>query len=1016
MTKRMTAIVTLILAVVLGVTSAIFAGVGLRSSRVGTTTAEKPSEDDVLTADKTVPELMGAIEEKERESRSEVTVHEDASAKTVSVTGGRYSFRVSYGSGFLIDSLVVDGKELLSEHDGICTSIKADGTAVDSGALSSPAEVSVGGTGGERTVEVRYSDGYADYVVTLTAKVACFGMKVERAMKRAATLQAQAMPRLQFQQDAIENIRWLESGSNFWVDGEGNDLKNFLSAEKFDSTLNIMRAMDEINFTLLSSFEDDVALDVTGVSSNDGVAPVSGREHARGRSTEVDRAPLTDGERGLRMNMVMAAPDANLEYATGDPVWGWNTGGGQKTGSIQPTGADTVFKPVELAEGDTSVMELTFTPADFEDSFDLGELYGVNEKLVSEALNSFARIMLLGKNVGSAQEFPNVYIELPALQMHWNTAMAATFGDDASMNTQKWALKNISTFLQKEDGHIRSPYPGIPGNNWGFNYPSMQTNYVTAIADYYGYTGDTAFAEDMRTAAERSLSYFHGAYFDEVANLVKNPIPLNPNDDRSLPYLYESHNDYWEKSVGTYNALLSVEYYEALVKLAALEKEVYKDADQAAVYLARAEKIKETFNKDKDQGGCFVPEMNAFYYGSANYNVSYLPVQATAIRTGIVSEERAEQLTRQIERIQSNFNMGFHVMNVRDLTDDTKPASQGSAMPTEMMVGENGGWYGAPDAEWYSAFVHIGDRGMIPYYINESMKKFEQTGFTGATTYKRDGVSPADDGWWECMPNMALPIWGLYTYGYGFQSSVEGLSIAPFISEGMVGSRVEYRWRSTDFEVTYRGLYDFVVAFDRALPVNVQFVNQTAAKSYEVSVNGAVRTVTADASGTVTVALDAGVNEVTLKNPDSEEKLEYTGENAFALNAVRPSSTMLDGLVTKYWAEQLTDGVKSGGEDGHWKPAASDKAPSITVVNGTRYVLSEIALYTSSGKYSFVIEGADDLSGSWKTVAEAKNASPKKEGVANVIAVKVNASFRYYRISFKNMSNADIMVYEVTAR
>ena len=1016
MTKRMTAIVTLILAVVLGVTSAIFAGVGLRSSRVGTTTAEKPSEDDVLTADKTVPELMGAIEEKERESRSEVTVHEDASAKTVSVTGGRYSFRVSYGSGFLIDSLAVDGKELLSEHDGIYTSIKADGTAVDSGALSSPAEVSVGGTGGERTVEVRYSDGYADYVVTLTAKVACFGMKVERAMKRAATLQAQAMPRLQFQQDAIENIRWLESGSNFWVDGEGNDLKNFLSAEKFDSTLNIMRAMDEINFTLLSSFEDDVALDVTGVSSNDGVAPVSGREHARGRSTEVDRAPLTDGERGLRMNMVMAAPDANLEYATGDPVWGWNTGGGQKTGSIQPTGADTVFKPVELAEGDTSVMELTFTPADFEDSFDLGELYGVNEKLVSEALNSFARIMLLGKNVGSAQEFPNVYIELPALQMHWNTAMAATFGDDASMNTQKWALKKISTLLQKEDGHIRSPYPGIPGNNWGFNYPSMQTNYVTAIADYYGYTGDTAFAEDMRTAAERSLSYFHGAYFDEVANLVKNPIPLNPNDDRSLPYLYESHNDYWEKSVGTYNALLTVEYYEALVKLAALEKEVYKDADQAAVYLARAEKIKETFNKDKDQGGCFVPEMNAFYYGSANYNVSYLPVQATAIRTGIVSEERAEQLTRQIERIQSNFNMGFHVMNVRDLTDDTKPASQGSAMPTEMMVGENGGWYGAPDAEWYSAFVHIGDRGMIPYYINESMKKFEQTGFTGATTYKRDGVSPADDGWWECMPNMALPIWGLYTYGYGFQSSVEGLNIAPFISEGMVGSRVEYRWRSTDFEVTYRGLYDFVVAFDRALPVNVQFVNQTAAKSYEVSVNGAVRTVTADASGTVTVALDAGVNEVTLKNPDSEEKLEYTGENAFALNAVRPSSTMLDGLVTKYWAEQLTDGVKSGGEDGHWKPAASDKSPSITVVNGTRYVLSEIALYTSSGKYSFVIEGADDLSGSWKTVAETKNASPKKEGVANVIAVKVNASFRYYRISFKNMSNADIMVYEVTAR
>lgn len=1016
MTKRMTAIITLVLAIVLGVASMVTAGIGLRSSRVGTTASggSPGGEDEILRADATVPELIGAIGKKERQSASAVTVEQDAEAETVSVTGGRYAFRLSYGKGFLIDSLAVDGKELLSENNGIYTSVKVNGRVSESNDLGIAGAVSVGGAGNERTIAVSYADGAADYRVTITAKLESFTLELERAIRTETELQAQAFPRLQFEQDAIENIRWLESGSNFWVDGEGNDLKNFLSAEKFDPSLNIMRAMDEINFVLLSSFEDDVALHVSGVSSNDGVAPAAGREHARGRATEVDRAPLADGKRGLRMNMVMANPNENLTYATGDPVWGWNTGGGQKTGSILPTGADTVFRPVSAASGDTSVMTLTFTPADFEDSFDLGELYGVDERSVSEALNSFARIMLLGKNVGSAQEYPNVYVELPALQMYWNTALAATFGDDASMNTQKWALKNISTFLQKDTGHIRSPYPGIEGNNWGYNYPSMQTNYVTAIADYYGYTGDEAFAQDMRAAAEKSLEYFRTMYFDEVAHLVKNPVPNNPNDDKSLPYLYESHNDYWEKSVGTYNALLTVEYYEALVKLAALEKEVYRDPDKAASYLALAETIKETFNKEKDSGGCYVPEQGAFYYGSANYNVSYLPVQATAIRTGIVSEERAAQLTRQIERVQSNFNMGFHVMNVRDLKDDTKPASQGSAMPTDMMVGENGGWYGAPDAEWYASFVHIGDRGMIPYYINESMKKFRETGFTGATTYKRDGITPADDGWWECMPNMALPIWGLYTYGYGFQSSVEGLDIAPFISESMIGSRVDYRWRGTDFTVTYRGLHEFTVRYDRTLPVTVSFVNQTAGKDYEVTVNGAKQTVKADEAGVVTVAISAGESTVKLTAPDSEETLEYDGDNAFALNAVRPSSTMLDNIMTKFWAEQITDGVRSG-EDGYWTPAAGDSAPAITVVNGTRYALSEIRLYTGSGNYSFVIEGADDLNGSWKTV-KSVTARPVKEGTANAIAVSVRSSFRYYRISFQKMNNADIKIYEVTAR
>ena len=1003
----------IVTALVLCLVSVIFCAAAINKTRVGLNKAAGNS-GNVITADASNPKLIGAMEKKERDKRDTVSLNKNDGAKTVTVSGGRYTFTLSYNNELVIKNLNIDGKEMFGAGDGIYVTAKTAGGLYSSANVTGEVTVTAGGNDKARTVSATYSDDIAEYTVTVTAELDDFTVNFKRKVKGETTFVAQAFPAMQFEQNAVENIRWLESGSNFWVDGKASKLRNNITPDNFKADNKVKRSMDEINFVLLSSFENNVALKVSGISSNDNVAPPEGREHARGRAVEVDRV-LNGEKRSLLINAIMAAPNANLKYATGNEDWGWyGASEGQKAGSVRPSGTETVFKPVTVPSSSSQDISLTFTPSDYEDHFDLGEMYGINEELIAHAVNNYARMMLLGKNVGSAQEEPHFYIELPALQMHWNTALSSIFGDDVSMNTQKWALKNIASFLMGSDGHIRSPYPGVEGNNWGYNYPSMQTNYVTAIADCYGYTGDEEFALALRSAAEKSMEYFENTYFDKDANLVCNPIPLNPNDNKNLPYLWESHNDYWEKSVGTYNALLTVEYYEALNKLAELETVVYNDSDKAQKYLAIAAKVKETFNKDKSDGGCFVPEQNAFYYGSANYNVSYLPVQATAIRTGIVSRERAEALARQIERVQSNFNMGFHVMNVRDLKDDSIPASQGSAMPDNMMVGENGGWYGAPDAEWYSAFPVLGDRGMIPYYINESMNKFGITGFTGATCFKRDGITPADDGWYTSMPNMVLPVWGLYTYGYGFRSGISGLEFAPFIDESMIGSKIDYRWRGKDIIAQYNGLYDFTLSFNGDLPVTVEFINQTPHKTYTVNANGAEVTVTADSNGTVSVAANND-GRYCLNNPDSETLLEFDGENIFALNAVRPSSTMFGSQLTRFWAEQLTDGNVKG-DNGYWQPDNSDSAPMLTVVNGKRYTVSTVKLYTGTGKYSFVLEGSDELGGEYKEIKTVNGVTPAKSDSANVITVKANASFRYWRIRFTGMKNSDIKIYEISAK
>lgn len=236
-------------------------------------------------------------------------------------------------------------------------------------------------------------------------------------------------------------------------------------------------------------------------------------------------------------------------------------------------------------------------------------------------------------------------------------------------------------------------------------------------------------------------------------------------------YNTKPHNDYWEKSRGEYNGYLTAMLYEALVWMEKLERLVYEDAKKAADYRRVAEEIRVQFNKPLDEGGFWSPESKTYFTGTRNLDIRYLPVQGSALKSGLVPRERAKALVASVEKDHAVFNLGFHVMNVRHMNDLTRPASQSNDC-TMSMLGENGGWYGAPDADFYAGLPVYGDRGRLLWYINGMAEKFDITGFVGATTYMRDGVTPADYGWNSCMPDMAQPVWGLFTYGYGFQPDI----------------------------------------------------------------------------------------------------------------------------------------------------------------------------------------------------------------------------------------------------
>lgn len=905
------------------------------------------------------------------------TIINDTVNKKVTITGTRYSMVFDYNGKAIVTSFKVDNKETLDQgtNNGIFSAVMVNSNWITTQGGVNPS-VSVNGS----TVSAALSTSVASETWTFTASDSNVQFQLNRSYNAAYTIQEQGTPMLNFKQDIFENIRWPASGANFWIGGKASALKKFLAAGTgYSATDNIRRGMEDINYTLISSATDNFALKVTGIKNQNSLS--------RGCASEVERCD-TGTTKFLRFYTVVSNPTTNLSYATGAvsprpdgwPVGTWTTGHVRSQGN-------RVYGDVNVSNAQNVQVTLTFTPDVYDSNYDLGTLNGVDEAKISHALNDYGRMMILDLKYGTAVENPNNAFQIPAIEQHWNTNVLGVLRDNTGViETQKNTLMNIKNWLQTSDGHILSPYPGEQANpSWGQDYSDMQSSYVIATASLYALTGDDTWLSNMKISVEKSLDYIISTY------LVRNSYT---GDDQYLgPY-----NDYWEKSRGTYNGYTSVMLYEALVRWAELERYVLSDTTKATDYESKAAILKSNINKDKASGGFWSINTNTLYYGSSNLDMRYLPVQGAAIRGGVLSSDRVKQVVENIERDQQNYDIGFHVMNARDIRNPSIPAPQDDDV-NNTMLGENGGWYGAPDGDFYSGFPVYGDRNKIPYYINRFTGYFDITGFINASTWKRDGVTPQDYGWCQTMPDQVAPIWGLYTYGYGFQPKYNMLILAPFISDNMVGSVTKYTWRGQEIQVTYDTKYKYTITA-LSLPTNikVKFINQTPGISYTVKVDGVNQNITSDSEGNVDVTMSSsGTHSYELVSPDSEAILS-AGINIAAGKPTAASS--VNGLLTScaQWPETTTDGNTSSGG---WVSNGYSFPSWLRVDLGKAYPLGSVKMtFTLSETYKYRIEGTNDLiNGTWFTLVDRTN-SGVTGSPTNPITENISGSYQYIRVYF----------------
>lgn len=739
---------------------------------------------------------------------------------SVTMCGDEYCATLETGDGVFLSSLVVSGHELLENSKGLRTSITtADGTVTSRDVAD---DVTV--DEGDRSLSVSFDTSLVDEVWTFGVEPDALTLNIERTFKAWTALTDQGSPTISLKSDAVDNIRWPGDGGNFPVGGEPLESyqTGWLAAGDLAAP-GIRTAKRQLDYTLLDESSAS-ALSISGVTGYDSVK--------NGRATEVRRA--ADATQSLDVSVIMSSQ--GLGFAGGNPLgYAVST---TKEGS-------PIFLPVGANAGQADTVHLTFAPDTYEAYYDLGELAGVDEQELSKVINDYGRWMMQDYDMGASTEQPQLQSEVPPLEMHWIGEMIEVFGSDAAIESYKAGLEDIHDHMTEASGRVFCCHPGW-GPTWGFDYGDHIPSYILGLVQAYRLSGDAEWLDPMRARANLSIDYLLANWTDPDTHFVKN---VNP--DVGEP---DYDNDYWESSTGTHNGYTTALLYDALTSWAQVEADVFGDDGRASTLLGISATIKENYNHEAGDGGFWSEESQTFLYGTGNQDALYLPVNAAVLKSDIADDARERAVVAAIREQNAVGNYDLNPMNVQDLyLEDTISRTAGKG-------GENGGWYGIPEGDFYAGLSLVEDPSVLQSAISSFLTRYQVDGFYGSSTYDRADPTLRTAAA-QFFPLTALPARGLYYYGYGFQPDLDRLVLAPHVSTAMEGSSVDYRWRGADMTVVYDEMHDYRITFEDAspTPVTVEWGHQVPGSTVQVSVVGQGSTdLTVAADGTVSADVPAG--------------------------------------------------------------------------------------------------------------------------------------------------------------
>lgn len=752
-----------------------------------------------------------------------VIVSNNTSTKVVTITSSRYALTYDYNLKSQVTSLLVDGTETLESGQGVVSAANESGTWITTSSLAASPTVTISGS----TVTATLSTSLGSETWVFTGNTDSVTMQMSRTYSAGHTLTVGSVPLVTLKHGSFEGLRWPGDGGVTPVGGSQFDAKQgWWLGPLNNAGSNNHTAKEQLSMTAINR-TTPLALQITGSSNHPSVS--------QGNGTDVWRDA---GTAGLRLAFWTSA--SALSYPSTTSSLGYSTGG--CTGHMTCGGAP-VFGTRTVVSGQTDQVTLDFAPKDLTDYYDLGTLKGIDKTAISRAINDYGRWMMQDTKIGATTGSPGRDTEAVSLDSTWIAQMLELFPEQNAIDSFKSQLGHMKDYLQAVTGELSCCRPQTTVI-WGPNWRDKAPGYALGVSRAYDLSGDTSWLGTMRTSVEGSLDWELSHYYDSTAGMLTT----EAGTPGSNTVVTGSLNNYWESSAGSYDGYSTAMLYDALTRWAVLEQNVLSNPTKSASYAAIASNIKTKMNLAVGGGGLWSTTSNTFLYGSGNQDVRYLPMQGAVLKSDLASPTRMTAIAASVESAQYQFNADVHYMNYwdnfsQDISGNpvrsTDNCLGGSGGGNSNKSGENGGWYGTVDGDFYAGFPRLADPTKIPTYIGNFANRYYADGFYGwGSAYQKgdNTLGCASQEWW---PTQIMPVWGLYHYGYGFQPAWDGLRIAPFIDSTMVGSVINYRWRNNPLTLTLNTQTSFTVAAAAlATPLRMTWVNQAPGSTRHITTDG----------------------------------------------------------------------------------------------------------------------------------------------------------------------------------
>jgi hypothetical protein len=676
-----------------------------------------------------------------------VAVMAQSAQKAVTISTPNITMVLNYDHQASITSLTVGGQKVISGADGVFTSVKTDGAMYSSLHLKvSPILIKTKNT--VKLNAIHFGPITENWIFTISAQNIKWSIK--RSTTRALKVDEAASPVFNF--DSI----------NTWegaYQGYGGLAWFYLFNEKLCTYGVHTRSSDFWNS------KNNTGLNITVDAPGKNVCMKYSR-------TDDDKLAYTIGISGREMQYKM------------------DTGTNRRRFIRKST---DVWAPYTIPAG-KSYQTIKLSYFDFNQKYGRGKLMGIDSTAVSAVLNTIARIGVIDSLHFGGNSWHTPYGPI-CLHEQYIGQLGLGINDPKYLKGYQSCLDYYRDHAIKPDGRV---YPrwaytnedAMPGkfNQYGFYEAQwgilMDSNpdLVTNVAELYDMTGDNAWVKTHQLSCEKALDWILKR--DSNNNGLVEMMTDNESEKRSSDWI----DIIWASYE---NAFVNAKLYHALVKWAAVERQLNNNA-KAGYYEDFAARLKTSFNKSTKDGGFWDEEKGCYVHWidkdkTAHGTNMVTPVNFMAIAYGICDDDaRRKIILDNIETQMQQEKLFFWPIAM-----------------TTYAPGEGNGWqFPFPNYENGDLFLSWGSIGVKAYaeyspalalkYVKNVLSQYSKDGlaFQRYGRLKQDGLGD------DILSGNSLAIVGLYQAIYGINPKYNRFYLNPHITPELAGTELNYTFRN----------------------------------------------------------------------------------------------------------------------------------------------------------------------------------------------------------------------------